>query len=90
MFKPRVEYANIPRNMRGDYKKYLLWKPTTTLQQLVDAGRQIDASNFSLYNKMFGSEKSPNVVNEIKSSKPDSKSPPKGPGVNGNRGIPFE
>lgn len=61
--------------MRGDYKKYLLWKPTTTLQQLVDAGRQIDASNFSLYNKMFGSEKSPNVVNEIKSSKPDSKSP---------------
>lgn len=30
VFKPRVEYANIPRNMRGDYKKYLLWKPTTS------------------------------------------------------------
>lgn len=63
----------VKRNMRGDYKKYLLWKSTETLQQLVDAGRQIDASNFSLYNKMFGSEKSTNVVNEFKPRNQENK-----------------
>lgn len=52
----------LKRNMRGDSKKFFLWKPTNTLRDLEEAGRQIDASNFSLFNKMFGSEKSTNVL----------------------------
>lgn len=50
------------RNMRTDYKKALLWKPVTSLAELLDAGHQIDASNFSLFAKVFGTEKSVNIV----------------------------
>lgn len=50
------------RNMRFDYKKALLWKPIASLAELLDAGHQIDASNFSLFAKAFGTEASVNAV----------------------------
>ncbi|XP_055604769.1 uncharacterized protein LOC129753002 [Uranotaenia lowii] len=48
----------IKRNMRVDYKKLILWTPINNLTELREAGHRIDASNFSLYPKFFGTEKS--------------------------------
>lgn len=50
------------RNLRSDYKKALLWKPVQDLPQLIEAGHVIDASNFSMYQKVFGTEKSVNLI----------------------------
>lgn len=50
------------RNLRADYKKALLWKPVVDLPQLIEAGHLIDASNFSMYQKVFGAEKTVNFV----------------------------
>lgn len=52
----------VRRNLRTDYKKILLWKPVGDLPQLIDACHLIDASNFSMYQKVFGTEQSVNVV----------------------------
>lgn len=63
----------LKRNMRSDYKKTLLWKPIFSLPDLLEAGHIIDASNFSLYAKVFGHEKTSNAVSEIKIDKGDPK-----------------
>lgn len=52
------------RNLRSDYKKALLWKPVQDLPQLIEAGHLIDASNFSMYQKVFGTEKSVNMISQ--------------------------
>lgn len=63
----------VKRNMRTDYKKTLLWKPIFSLPELLEAGHVIDASNFSLYAKVFGNDKSVNAVSEFKPDKGDPK-----------------
>ncbi|XP_062701912.1 uncharacterized protein LOC134285347 [Aedes albopictus] len=50
------------QNMRIDYKKQLNFLPIADLPTLVSAGQKIDAVNFSVYNKVFGPEKTVNVV----------------------------
>ncbi|XP_055605869.1 uncharacterized protein LOC129754038 [Uranotaenia lowii] len=70
----------LKRNMRTDYKKLLLWKPTNSLMELLDAGHVIDASNFSLYMKVFGNEKSVNALSEQKNTSWQNKN-----SYNGNR-----
>ncbi|KXJ68007.1 hypothetical protein RP20_CCG006673 [Aedes albopictus] len=65
MSNPMAEWEKVDvlrRNMRTDYKKALLWKPIANLSELLEAGHLIDASNFSLFAKMYGTEKSANVV----------------------------
>lgn len=52
------------RNLRADYKKALLWKPVCDIHQFIEAGHLIDASNFSMYQKVFGSEKTVNLVSQ--------------------------
>ena len=63
------------RNMRTDYKKALLWKPITNLAELLDAGHQIDASNFSLFAKVFGTEKSVNIVSSAAHNRDGNRAP---------------
>ncbi|XP_062542413.1 uncharacterized protein LOC134210375 [Armigeres subalbatus] len=50
------------QNVRIDYKKQRKVLPIADLQTLVFAGQKIDAINFSVYNKVFGPEKSVNAV----------------------------
>lgn len=52
----------VNQNMRFDYRRQLTFLPIYDLPSLIAAGRKVDANNFSLYNKMFGTEKSVNVV----------------------------
>lgn len=61
--------------MRTDYKKALLWKPITNLAELLDAGHQIDASNFSLFAKVFGTEKSVNIVSSAAHNRDGNRAP---------------
>lgn len=63
----------VRRNLRTDYKKALLWKPVQDLPQLIEAGHLIDASNFSMYQKVFGTEKTVNVVTQ---KNPNNQNPP--------------
>ncbi|XP_062534809.1 uncharacterized protein LOC134203992 [Armigeres subalbatus] len=65
MSVPLPEYEKVQilmQNMRIDYKKQLNFLPIADLPTLVAAGQKIDSVNFSVYNKVFGSDKSVNVV----------------------------
>lgn len=76
MINPMNEWERVDvlrRNMRTDYKKALLWKPISSLSELLEADHMIDASNFSLFAKVFGSEKSTNVVSEGKPRRDEQK-----------------
>ncbi|XP_055544904.1 uncharacterized protein LOC129729990 [Wyeomyia smithii] len=53
-------------NLSVDYKKSLLWKTITCLPELIEAGHKIDASTFSLYSKVFGTEKMSHAISEEK------------------------
>lgn len=76
MSNPMNEWERVDvlrRNMRSDYKKALLWKPIGNLSELLEAGHLIDASNFSLFSKMYGNEKSTNVVSFNNSNEGEKK-----------------
>lgn len=62
----------LQQNMRIDYKRHMTFLPITDLETLVAAGQKLDALNFSVYSKVFGSEKTVHAVeNDLK---PKSKS----------------
>lgn len=78
MSSPMNEWERVDvlrRNMRSDYKKALLWKPVANLSELLEAGHLIDASNFSLFAKMYGTEKSTNAVTFSNNNREDKKNP---------------
>lgn len=61
--------------MRSDYRKQLTFLPIYDLPSLIAAGRRVDANNFSLYNKLFGTEKT-NTVAAFQERKTEVKKPP--------------
>lgn len=67
------------QNMRIDYKKQLNFIPIADLPTLVSAGQKIDAVNFSVYNKVFGPEKSVNAVEFSEPKKGSSQDNPNKP-----------
>lgn len=60
----------LKQNMRIDYKKQINFQPITTIGQLTAAGQKVDALTYPAYNKVFGTEKS---VNMVSSSEPKPK-----------------
>ncbi|XP_055584800.1 uncharacterized protein LOC129737664 [Uranotaenia lowii] len=58
----REKLEIMKRNLRNDYKKSLLWQPILDLPQLIHAGHIIDSSNFSMYNQVFGQDRTVNAV----------------------------
>lgn len=74
---PEIEKKKlVQQNMRSDYRKQLTFLTIPDLPTLNAVGRMIDAGNFSLYNKMFGSEKSVNMVSEPPEKKTEVKKTP--------------
>lgn len=70
MSVPLPEYEKVQillQNMRLDYKRQLNFLPISDLPTLVSAGQKIDAVNFSVYNKVFGPERSVNAVESVDS-----------------------
>lgn len=67
----------VHQNMRFDYRRQLTFLPIFDLPSLLAAGRKVDANNFSLYNKMFGGEKSVNTVSMISEKSEAKKAPPR-------------
>ena len=62
----------LQQNMRMDYKRQMAFIPIVDLQTLVAAGQKLDALNFSAYNKVFGAEKTVQVV-EVQANKTKKK-----------------
>ncbi|XP_062538482.1 uncharacterized protein LOC134206773 [Armigeres subalbatus] len=52
----------LQQNMRVDYKRQMTFIPIQDLETLLAAGQKLDALNFSAYNKVFGTEKSVQAV----------------------------
>lgn len=52
----------LQQNMRVDYRRQMTFLPIADLETLVAAGQKLDALNFSAYNKVFGAEKTVQVV----------------------------
>lgn len=71
-------------NLRVDYKKALLWKPISSLPELIEAGHKIDASTFSLYSKLANTEKATHAITETKFTKNETK------GGNGKPAFKFQ
>lgn len=85
MSVPLPEYEKVQillQNLRIDYKKQLNFLHIPDLPTLVSAGQKIDAVNFSVYNKVFGPEKSVHAVesseqNSNTKKEKNNKQPPK-------------
>lgn len=54
----------LSQNMRIDYKKQINFVSINNISSLLAAGQKMDAIHFSVYNKVFGNEKSVHVVTD--------------------------
>lgn len=73
----------LKNNMRIDYKKQINFQPLETIAQLTLAGQKVDALYYPAYNKVFGSEKTVNMVSSSepkqKPAKKETTKPPQSP-----------